>query len=149
PFTDDFHIRILRMTNQLPDVTQVVGEREQGVNMTVTRRAVCAANLPFNEYHATFNAGQGILLTPGTCYAIEVRNPNNNVVNWFWGHAGVAVDNICWQDTTEDGYTTTEISGPGGAGDRAWCMNVGLDIFQTAGACSTPPPPICVNPDIN
>jgi len=148
PFTDRFFVRIMAMTGQLPDVTQVVGEREEGLNMTVTRRPVCANNLAFNEYHGTFATGQGIQLQPGTCYALEIRNPNNNVVNWFWGHAGVVVDNISWQDTTENGYSTTEV-GTAGAGDRAWCMNINLNIFQTGGACSTPPPPICASPDAN
>ncbi|MBC7772901.1 MAG: hypothetical protein H7210_10435, partial [Pyrinomonadaceae bacterium] len=143
---DQFEVTIYNMAGGLPST--VFATRSQGAGMTVTRRDFCnpGNTLPTSEYHATLSTP--IVLNASTCYALEVRNPNNGTVNWFWSHSSLTVDNLCWQDTTEDGYTVAE-SQVGGAGERAYCLNVGLDIFQTAGACSVAPPPICPNPDSN
>jgi len=144
---DQFTVTIYAMTNGLPDVTMIVGQGVQHAGMTVTRRDFCdGGNRATSEYHATLD--KPIMLEPTTCYAIEIRNPNDNTVNWFWSHSSILVDDVSWADADGNGYSVIE-AGTGAAGDRAFCLNIGMDIFQSAGACSTPPLPICENPDAN
>jgi hypothetical protein len=145
PEVDNFFVTIYAMTDGLPNVNTVVGARQQGVDMMVTRRAFCdGGNRATWEFHATFTTA--ISLEANTCYALEVRNPNNDTVNWFWSRSADVANGLSWQRNGEVAYSQAGVQGPPG-GDRAFCMNVGLDVFQSV--CALPPPPICENPDSN
>jgi hypothetical protein len=141
---DHFFVTIYDMNNGLPDINAVVGNAEQGVNMTVTRRAFCTGGTVLTfEFHATLNAP--VSLQANHCYALEIRNPNDNSANWFWSRSADVANGQAW---TRSGDLTTPYSAASTiAGDRNFCMNVGLDIFQAT--CAVPPPPICSNPDTN
>jgi hypothetical protein len=144
PDVDHFVVTIFAMTNGLPDINTVMGQREQTVDMTVSRRAFCdGGNRATYEFTATF--ASPIVLQGSSCYALQIRNPNNDSVNWFWSRSADIANGISWQRNGEVAYTTGGAQTPGG--DRAFCMNIPLDIFQSS--CAQPPAPICVNPDSN
>lgn len=118
------------------------GSFEQGVNMVVTRRDICDVNArATSEYTATLTGGA--VLAPNTCYFIEIRNQNDAIggvppTSWFWSRTAPVTDNVCYRDLENTGYTNLEQA----AGDRAFCVGVVLDVFNSQ-LCLPPlnPPP--------
>jgi hypothetical protein len=112
--------------------------------LTVTRRHICdSGNLASTEFTGSHAA---VELAPDTCYFIEIINFTDGTQNWFWSRTAPATDGFCLRDANSDGYV---IATDSAANDRAFCVNVELDVFGTGGRCFIPPPPICENPDTN
>ncbi len=145
---DSFVVTYLAVAGGLPDTVNppLAVYRQSDATLTVSKRNLCDTGGRLTvEYSATHAA---LALNPSTCYFVEIRNAANSAVaNWFWSHSLLLADNTSFQTTTP-AYTLGGV-GTGTLGDRAWCMNADLDIFQDAGLCAAPPPPICSNPDAN
>lgn len=110
----------------------------------VSRRNICDANLRSSTEFTASHAP--VAVDPDTCYFIEVVNFTNGVQNWFWSRTQPATDGNCLRDATSDGYlVATDTIGD----DRAFCLNIELDLFGTQGFCYVDPPPICTNPPEN
>jgi hypothetical protein len=144
---DDFELRYYaRDPDGTPGATAIATFRQSLGQLTVTRRDIpCdAGGRLTTEYTATH---AGVSVDPDTCYFIEMRNffiaP---AVNWFWSRTAPATDGHCLRDASNDGYTV-EIDTI--LDDRAFCLNVQLDVFGTQAVCYVPPPPICTNDPAN
>jgi hypothetical protein len=122
---------------------------QDSATLTVSRRVICdTGNRITCEFSASFSGS--VSLSPSTCYFLEIRNvlPAQPVVTWFWSDTALPADGSCLQDG--DGVYTAADAVSTAGGDRAWCVNVGVDVFGTT-VCLPPiaPPPVndgCATP---
>jgi len=126
----------------LPDLSAPLASFDQaGGALIVTRRRTCDGTQELFEYTASHAPTP--VLEPDTCYFIEIRNLTDGSQIWSWARSEFPTDGFAFQDAASDGYQLSEkIGTPANWGDRAFCLDIGLDVFGTV-ACLPPaePPP--------
>ena len=120
--TDDFTVRYYDDANGLPGA--VIAEFSQAQLIGFTREDSGEAFPPF-VYSATHDP---VPVEGGACYWIEISNPNDDSVSWFWDTAGPAEGNgrIALDGIVPDGYDTGDLL----AHDLAFCL--GLELSPPA-----------------
>ncbi len=125
----------------LPDVSTPVATWSQtGGSLIASRRSLCNPSGTLATWEYTAALTSPVALNPNTCYFIEIRNTTDGTTNWSWSRAAFATDGFAFQDTTSNGYSLPELVNvplpPTLTGDRAFCMNIPLDLSNPGtGAC--------------